>query len=1244
MKTAKKVLALLLSVLMVFTMVSSSVVAIAETEPAEKTQIEDVENSISNTFDSIKGIIEGVHNLVGGIMSVLGKECVFCDEIHGKTEDTEEPTEPETPPSEPEVPVEPEEPTGPDTPVEPENPEEPEVDKPVEDQIGDAFDSLGKLFDSIHNLVGNILAIFGKECPFCDEVHGKETLDENILRINRDDLIFNESTDSYILMQKIEKITGTVSNLTGLESIKFEVYNDENLCIDSGDIEIFEDWYTDSFDFILGKNKFVVIAKYNNDIVITDEIWIECYTDEYLENLEIDVTTDTDKDGLVDYLEAKYGTDENDIDTDDDGLNDYFELNEVGTNPLVKDSDNNGINDFDEDCDNDNLSNGLEIENKTDPVGQDTDLDGIIDGDEIFKYKTDPLKKDSDNDGADDFWEIANGFDPNVYQESFNTEKVFSDGKNEVSVKVNLTGEQAGSLLVVPDTENSNLNESIPGYISQAYSFTVDGTFEGNAEISFSFDKNLFNEEGSFIPTVYYYNEEAQILEELETVIDFDKGVATATVSHFSTYILLNKVEFDKVWEREIKQPDYEGNGITGLDVVFVIDSSGSMSSNDRNGIRKFAAMDFVEKLGEKDRAAVVDFDSYSYVRSGFTSDQTVLFNAINGVNSSGGTSLSAGISAAINLFTNESYTRTDAYKYIIMLTDGDGSYSPSYTTTAANNGIVIYTVGLGSGVRPSVLQAMANGTGGKYYFASAAYEITDIYTEIEFETIDYQKDSNGDKISDYYAQLILEGKLCTGVGTDDFIGVDFNESTDLDNDGILNGDEVKIETYGDRVYVTVLSNPIEINSDGDVYTDYEEKNIYNSNPTKTNVNFDSNDTNYLTNNDNFVSKKYLDFYENKFYGWAERASIWFGNNVMGSNHDTVLLYKYALMQYIENVVSEEKKAKEIAEAIDFVKKGFSGMDIALNSVMKVEDLPAEKLKELDKVKDQIRNSKKEMDLILNSDLVNSGYTKEEVYKLWDDAFAEYSKATESVPQLKKEIVISDKLAKTGKTVEVVFNVLDYVTTAYKMHSNFASFSAEIESMEEQVVILERIKNSSESNKKLKQAAEEIIKAINEQKVTNVDMVWDIIGTFGGKITHTAIEAGLIKLPVVGKYLLAAKVVLEIADFAFNLSDVSEACTYLYAITKSATIISKNFENNISKGTKYKNYITLYNDPKQKTEDYFYLAIIRKESENKMKDADKANSFLIEWLFTEFMYKIDDIEANIKKIDAIKTNYTGVII
>ena len=48
---------------------------------------------------------------------------------------------------------------------------------------------------------------------------------------------------------------------------------------------------------------------------------------------------------------------------------------------------------------------------------------------------------------------------------------------------------------------------------------------------------------------------------------------------------------------------------------------------------------------------------------------------------------------------------------------------------------------------------------------------------------------------------------------------------------------------------------------------------------------------------------------------------------------------------------------------------------------------------------------------------------------------------------------------------------------------------------------------------------------------------------------------------------------------------------------------------------------------------------MRIESENKMKDADKANSFLIEWLFTDVMYKISDIDANINKLEPLKIKY-----
>ena len=126
------------------------------------------------------------------------------------------------------------------------------------------------------------------------------------------------------------------------------------------------------------------------------------------------------------------------------------------------------------------------------------------------------------------------------------------------------------------------------------------------------------------------------------------------------------------MWATDIKTPQNQGDSqYTGIDVVFVIDSSGSMWDNDRSGLRKEAAKAFVDKLGSNDRAAVIDFDHDASVYQDFTSDHTNLKNAINRINSSGGTDLGAGMDKAISLFTNSSYTRTDAYKYIIFLTVG---------------------------------------------------------------------------------------------------------------------------------------------------------------------------------------------------------------------------------------------------------------------------------------------------------------------------------------------------------------------------------------------------------------------------------------------------------------------------------------------------------------------------------------------------------------------------------------------
>lgn len=89
------------------------------------------------------------------------------------------------------------------------------------------------------------------------------------------------------------------------------------------------------------------------------------------DNTVSDPNDDPDIDQLTNLQEYVNGTDPRDDDTDDDGLKDGDEINTHGTNPLIADTDGDGLND------------GDEITAGTNPKNTDSDFDGFTDGEEV---------------------------------------------------------------------------------------------------------------------------------------------------------------------------------------------------------------------------------------------------------------------------------------------------------------------------------------------------------------------------------------------------------------------------------------------------------------------------------------------------------------------------------------------------------------------------------------------------------------------------------------------------------------------------------------------------------------------------------------------------------------------------------------------------------------------------------------------------------------------------------------------
>lgn len=172
------------------------------------------------------------------------------------------------------------------------------------------------------------------------------------------------------------------------------------------------------------------------------------------------------------------------------------------------------------------------------------------------------------------------------------------------------------------------------------------------------------------------------------------------------------------------------------VDAVLIIDSSGSMTSYDPANLRKAAAKIFVHNADDNDQVAIVDFDSYTKIwwpLQPLTVNRDGILAAIDKIDSSGGTNLGAGLSAGYNQL--KASTKPNK-KAAIFMTDGQGDYSNQAQLFLNNiddpyDDWPVYTIGLGYGVNTTLLQNIADITGGIYFQLSDPNQLQNVYFEI---------------------------------------------------------------------------------------------------------------------------------------------------------------------------------------------------------------------------------------------------------------------------------------------------------------------------------------------------------------------------------------------------------------------------------------------------------------------------------------------------------------------------------
>lgn len=174
------------------------------------------------------------------------------------------------------------------------------------------------------------------------------------------------------------------------------------------------------------------------------------------------------------------------------------------------------------------------------------------------------------------------------------------------------------------------------------------------------------------------------------------------------------------------------------LDLVVVVDTSGSMAGGDKIRYVRDGLHLLVDQLGAEDRMALVRYDSEVRELVGLAeqADATTLHGLIDELTADGGTNFYGGLERGMEIAVTDSPAEREAR--VLLLSDGQPTAGP-YTDDESiigmaeeyiADGVGITTIGVGLDFNVALMRGLAERGAGNFYFLEDAAAIDEVFTE----------------------------------------------------------------------------------------------------------------------------------------------------------------------------------------------------------------------------------------------------------------------------------------------------------------------------------------------------------------------------------------------------------------------------------------------------------------------------------------------------------------------------------